>query len=111
MKNIIIIFLFVIVLSSCDEVVELDIQQVEFRFIIEALVINQLGWQYVQFIWIIFFGVKEKVFIVSGVLVSVLDVYGYVMDYIESMFGYYVFVEFFVGIFGMIYIFYVEVDG
>ena len=61
MKNIIIIFLSVIALSSCDEVVELDIQQAEPRLIIEALVTNQPGRQYVQLTRTIPFGAKEKV--------------------------------------------------
>ncbi len=111
MKNIIIILLSVIALSSCDEVIELDIQQAEPRLIIEALVTNQPGRQYVQLTRTIPFGAKEKVPTVSGASVSVSDAYGQVMDYTESTPGYYVPAEAFVGTPGMTYTLHVEVDG
>lgn len=111
MKNIIIILLSAITLSSCDEVVELDIQQAEPRLIIEALVTNQPDRQYVQLTRTIPFGAKDKVPTVSGASVSVSDEHGSVVMYAESEPGYYVPVEPFAGAPGIAYTLHVEVDG
>ncbi len=48
MKNFIVLILVVVVFTACEKTVELDLKQSESKIVIEGLVTNRLGYQYVR---------------------------------------------------------------
>lgn len=111
MKKIFFVVFAALALFSCEETIALDIQQAEPRIIVEGLVTNQPGHQYVKLTRTIPFGSKEQIPAVSGATVYVLDAYGAVFEYEETEPGYYLPETAFAGVPGVAYTLTIEADG
>lgn len=84
MKNVAYIILSILLISSCEETIILDTDQTMPKTIVEAVVTNQPGRQYVHLRRTVDFYHNGDIPTVSGATVSVTDSRGVKHDYIES---------------------------
>lgn len=90
MKNIILPTLLALALFSCEKTVELDLEQVEQATIIEGLITDQPGRQYVRISRSMGFYDQGQNPAVSGAVVTVDDSEGHSYAFVEQAPGYYV---------------------
>ena len=90
MKNILFPALFVLVLSSCEKTVELDLEQSQAATIIEGLITDQAGKQYIRISRSAGFYSNGQNPPVSGAAVTVEDNEGNIYAFAEQAPGYYV---------------------
>lgn len=103
MKNILFLSLFALALFSCEKTVELDLEQTQPATIIEGLVSDQPGRQYIRISRSAGFYDNGQNPPVSGAIVTVEDNEGNTYSYIEQEPGYYVPKTPFTGKVGSIY--------
>ncbi len=102
-NNILLIFISILILSSCDEPIELDLEQTEAVVVIEGLVTNERGNHYVKIGKSSGFDASGGNELISGATVKVRDDNGRSFTYIESSPGYYISEEVFKGEIGSVY--------
>ena len=90
MKNILLRGLFALALISCEKTVELDLEQTEPATIIEGLITNQPGKQYIRISRSAGFYSSGQNPAVSGAIVRVEDNEGNTFSFIEQEPGFYV---------------------
>ena len=90
MKNILFLALFSIALFSCEKTIELDLEQTQEATIIEGLITDQAGRQYIRISRSTGFYDSGQNPAVSGAIVSVEDNEGNVYPFVEQSPGYYV---------------------
>lgn len=90
MKNILFLALFALALPSCEKTVELDLEQTQAATIIEGLITDQAGKQYIRISQSAGFYSNGQNPPVSGAAVTVEDSEGNAYSFIERDPGYYV---------------------
>jgi hypothetical protein len=105
------IFLMLILLTSCEETIQLDLDQVEPKIVVEGLLTNRLGDQYVKVTKTVDFyasGGAEKI---TNANIKLIDDLGEEYSFNQTSPGYYLPVVDFAGVVGRSYSLSVEVDG
>lgn len=98
-------------LMSCEETIQLDLNQSEPRIVIEGLLTNRLGDQYVKVSRTVDFYAKGGAEAITNASVRVIDDLGEEYSFVPSSAGYYLPTVDFAGAIGRSYSLRVEVDG
>lgn len=117
MKRLIPIFFIAVALYGCDEAVELDLKQVQAKAVIEAIVTDEQGKQFVRVTRSGGFYEQGNTQRITNATVSITDNAGGTMTFTHNpggkadSTGYYLPVPGFAGVIGRIYTLHVSIDG